>query len=502
MKTVSEEGEVSPIPTVIRRLRYCLAIVLFWALATPQPGLASDPQNPAPVEEDCRVVNAWCLDLVDAPAELDGGDQPVRIALVDSGVWANDPRFPARSIQEGHNYVLESAITNDLIGHGSRTAAIILGGSCEDGELAGLGAHASLVPLVWITKYPSGVEANGGIHGLSSAIRDAVDIHGCRIINVGSGTRVDDPELQAAVTYAEEKGAIVIAAAGNTNLSTPDDVFYPAYYPTVISAGSVGKDMLVSGFSQRNPGVTVVAPGEGVPSFARGSNSGFEEVSGTSYSAAYVSGFAALTLSLYPDTTPAQFREILKESSSDLGEPGYDTSYGYGLIDVSRGLSLARDRHAITRGEFVATLSRLSGETHPPAGGAFADVDPADPSAPAIAWAARAGIALGYEGQFRPDEKITREDMAVMLVRFAEHCGSRNPEAAELALRDAALVDGYALLSVARITAAGIMGVGLSGDFRPLDTVTGAQAEEACESMLRVARGVTSPSPLTPRATP
>jgi subtilisin family serine protease len=68
------------------------------------------------------------------------------------------------------------------------------------------------------------------------------------------------------------------------------------------------------------------------------------QISGTSYSAAYVSGFAALLLSKYPEITPAEFRRILMETSQDLGEEGYDTAYGYGIISVSNGLEYCKEK--------------------------------------------------------------------------------------------------------------------------------------------------------------
>ena len=207
-----------------------------------------------------------------------------------------------------------------------------------------MGSHAELVPLVWISKYPSGVLANGGISALCSAIKDAVDIYGCRIINVSSGISSDDEALREAVEYAEEKGVIVISAAGNSNQYAPDKIFYPAAYETVVGVGSVNEDMCVSDFSQRNSGVTVTAPGEKVYSISADPSKGFVQISGTSYSAAYVSGFAALLLSKYPEMSLAEFRQILIETSQDLGEKGYDSAYGYGIVSVSDGLEYCKEK--------------------------------------------------------------------------------------------------------------------------------------------------------------
>lgn len=303
-----------------------LTVVLLLLVVTTQ-GLASGPyyQN---------ALNAWCLAATNSPDELTPGPHPVRVAVIDSGLKPGNTTNAA----PGYNYVFKTTTTSDLLGHGTQTTGIMVGGRSDKGSLLALGSHATIVPLVWITKYPSGVLANGGVAALCSAIRDAVDVYTCQIINISSGITTDDPALRAAVAYAEEKGAIVVSAVGNSNRFAPDQVYYPAAYDTVVGVGSINKDILVSPFSQRNTSVFVTAPGERVYTMPGGFARGFALVSGTSYSAAYVSSFAALLLSKYPELSPALFRRILQESAQDLGDPGYDTAYGHGIIDVAHGL--------------------------------------------------------------------------------------------------------------------------------------------------------------------
>lgn len=286
------------------------------------------------------VLNAWCLQAMGAPqAQQNSGASSVRIALIDSGISPTKEWQERGNIATGYNYVLHSAVTYDLLGHGSRAAAIILG--CRDarGQLIGLGSNATLIPLVWISKYPSGVLASGGVAALTTAIRDAVDLYHCQIINISSGVVGDDPDLRAAVAYAEEQGVLVIAAAGNSNRYAPDDVFYPAAYETVVGVGAVNRQLQVSAWSQRN-GVMVTAPGEQVYSLAGGQSAALALVSGTSFATAYVTALASAVLSAYPELTPAEFRQALQASADDLGAPGYDPAYGYGIVDLTRCLEL------------------------------------------------------------------------------------------------------------------------------------------------------------------
>ena len=135
-------------------------------------------------------------------------------------------------------------------------------------------------------------------------------------------------------------------AAGNITGSTDRIVIsytrgsYPGAYEDVIAVGSVDKNMNVSSFSNKNDSVFVVAPGEDVYSLGTLPFTVYKS-SGTSFSAPFVSGLAAMLKEKYPQMGQKDFGEILKASSKDLGEPGYDTSYGYGLIQVPQAIDAA-----------------------------------------------------------------------------------------------------------------------------------------------------------------
>lgn len=289
---------------------------------------------------DGSVINAWCLQTMNVPnAPVPAGEQ-VRIALIDSGCSIDAGWLEAGRIAPGHNYVFETADTADLIGHGTQVASIILGADTATGELAGCGQQATVVPLVWISKYASGVLANGGVEALTAAIKDAVDIHHCRVISVSSGVTRDEPMLKEAIAYAEERGAVVVAAAGNSNIFAPKVVYYPAAYESVVGVGSVGSELQISAWSQRNQSVMLTAPGEGVYALAK---ERLLRVSGTSFSAAHVTAAIARLLSCYPELTSADVRSLLQRSARDMGDAGYDTSYGYGVLDLGYCLELAAE---------------------------------------------------------------------------------------------------------------------------------------------------------------
>lgn len=287
---------------------------------------------------EAAAVNRWCLQAINVPVESAETAREVRVALIDSGCSIAADWAGADRVVSGHNYVFGTGNTADLVGHGTQVASIILGCGTAAEELVGFSQRIRVVPLVWISKYASGVLANGGVAALAAAIRDAVDVHACRVISISSGITRDDPELRAAVAHAEEQGAVVVAAVGNSNLYAPEQVFYPAAYSTVVGVGSVNSDLQVSAWSQRNGSVTLTAPGERVYALSRAQ---LRQVSGTSFAAAQVTAGVARLLSSYPDLTAADVRSLLQKSARDMGDAGYDNSYGYGMLDLGHCLELA-----------------------------------------------------------------------------------------------------------------------------------------------------------------
>ncbi len=285
------------------------------------------------------IINRWCLQAMNVPQEPATGER-VRIALIDSGCSDAVGWLAAGQITPGQNYVFGTTNTLDSIGHGTQVASILLGANDAGRELVGFSQTGTIVPLVWISKYASGVLANGGVEALAAAIRDSVDIYRCRVVSISSGVTRDEPLLRDAIVHAEEQGAVVIAAVGNSNLYAPSAVYYPAAYESVVGVGSVDSELRTSAWSQRNQSVMLTAPGEGVYALTK---AGLKQVSGTSFAAAHATAAVARLLSCHPELTPADVRALLQRSAQDLGDAGYDTLYGHGLIDLGRCLELAAE---------------------------------------------------------------------------------------------------------------------------------------------------------------
>jgi minor extracellular protease Epr len=261
----------------------------------------------------------------------------IRIAIIDTGI--SSIAIGSGQLVQGYNYLQESNNTEDHIGHGTAVAALLTGASSA--HVVGISPRAKLVPLVFQTRDKNGKVKRGNQDVFARAIRDAIDIYGCRVINISVGTSLGSKLLREAVDYAEEKDVVVISSVGNSNKEKPELLYYPAAYPTVIGVGSVNKWGQVSDFSQRNESVMLVAAGEKIWTVSPDGKPLLTK--GTSFATAFVSGAAALLLSAHPELTAAEVRYILCGSATDIQASGYDTDSGWGILQVEAALDWAAE---------------------------------------------------------------------------------------------------------------------------------------------------------------
>ncbi len=104
-----------------------------------------------------------------------------------------------------------------------------------------------------------------------------------------------------------------------------------------MSVAAIDQNKARASFSQRNADVEIAAPGVTVLSTLPPSS--YASWSGTSMATPHVSGVAALVWSFNPAWTNVQIREALDATAEDLGAPGRDTSFGYGLVQASAALA-------------------------------------------------------------------------------------------------------------------------------------------------------------------
>ena len=258
----------------------------------------------------------------------------VRVGVIDSGLFPGHQDFAGVSILPGGNYTGASG-TGDTYGHGTFVSGIIAAAAGNGIGIAGMAPAVELVPL----KCFQG--RNGSLSAIVSAIYAGVDDFHCQILNMSFGISSDDTPLREAVQYAASAGVVLTAAVGNDGAGT-STLSYPAAYPEVIGVGALDENGQVAPFSTRNESVAISAPGASVWSLSYLYPNAYGKSRGTSYAVPMVTAAAALALSLRPDLDRETLADLMTGTAWDLGEPGYDISYGWGALHVGRFLAAVR----------------------------------------------------------------------------------------------------------------------------------------------------------------
>ena len=153
-------------------------------------------------------------------------------------------------------------------------------------------------------------------------------------INMSLGGAFDSQALKDACNNAVAKGVFIAAAAGNSGDTT---LFYPGAYPSVVGVSATDSNNNLAGFSTRGPQVDLAAPGVGVTSTVP--TSGYATWDGTSMATPHVTGCAALVWAANPAFKNSDVRNRLQSKAIDLGAPGVDDQYGYGLVNAFNALT-------------------------------------------------------------------------------------------------------------------------------------------------------------------
>jgi hypothetical protein len=251
------------------------------------------------------------------------------VAILDTGVCASHGALAGRLLA-GWNLLqaglppldLPDGTTNAAAGHGTMIAGII----------ARVAPRAALMPIRVLN-----ADGIGTLRDVIAGVRFAAASH-ATVVNMSFGAPSGSPALEDALEAAHEAGVTLVSSAGNAG---QDWVEWPAAYPTVIGVASVEADGTKSDYSNYGLGVAVAAPGTGIRSaFWTGE---YATWSGTSFSAAFVAGQAALVRSANPLLSPADVAQMIQQSSHsvDAVNPGFAGRLGGGLIDVDGAIILA-----------------------------------------------------------------------------------------------------------------------------------------------------------------
>lgn len=252
-----------------------------------------------------RICTFWLILLALAVGLCARADADrVRICILDSG--SNLP------MGEGWNYLANTDDIADRQGHGTRVETL-------------LRALAPEAEIYMLKCFESETSLNE--EAMVEALYAAVDDYHADVINMSWVISDPRPALYEAIGYAYDKGVILVAPAGNLTLSTGiGATVYPAAWEEVIGVGGVNLS------EEGRPSASLwFLSGEAVYVCARAD---FGEERGSSYAAPRVAAAIAAYLMENPGATQEAVRQFLRETALDLGEPNYDTVYGWGYIQA------------------------------------------------------------------------------------------------------------------------------------------------------------------------
>jgi len=273
--------------------------------------------------------------IVEAPRawDLGTGATDTIIAILDSGINRDHPEFTDR-VLAGHDFINADDDPADDHGHGTHVAGIAAAALNNEQGGAGICPQCMILPV----KVLDG--GNKGTWGsVAAGIYYAVD-QDARVINLSLGATVSSRTLEDAIAYAEAHGVLVVASAGNAASSIP---YYPAALPYVIAVGATNDSDEQWPLSNEGDHLDLSAPGYRIYSTYHDltQNGGYALMSGTSMASPFVTGLVGLLASFAPALTGAEICEIMLTTADDLGEPGKDTLYGYGRVNVYQALVAA-----------------------------------------------------------------------------------------------------------------------------------------------------------------
>ena len=284
----------------------------------------------APADSDPLYREQWALHKMDAEKAWQCLDKvpswkPVTVAIVDCGIQC-DHQDLDKDMVIGHCVIPPDYDDfSDDDGHGTMLAGTIgaVAGNGRGGR--GVVPKVRLMAVKFIDVRTPPMTGNA-----VKAIKYAVE-HGAKIINASWDVGLNNPKLQEVIEYAGSKGVLVVVAAGNDGSDIGSYLTCPASYApldNMISVMATDKNDGKPGFSNYGDKVDIAAPGVNIvstvpylcrpPTSPRSYGPAYRSYSGTSASAAHVSGAAALLLSINPGLKPKEIRERLIASVTDV----------------------------------------------------------------------------------------------------------------------------------------------------------------------------------------
>ncbi|MHB8894830.1 MAG: S8 family peptidase [Candidatus Geothermincolia bacterium] len=304
-----------------------------------------DPYYANPPNYQWNMKNAPAVGGIDMPQAWDAvpsrGSTSVVVAILDTGVayrtgggFSKAPDL-TNNFKQGYDFINNDAYADDDHGHGTHVCGTVAQATNNGQYCAGVADGTTVMPVKVLDRTGYGDDAV-----LIQGIEFAAD-QGAEVINMSLGGPDPSVAIEGALEYAVGKNVVICAAAGNTSLAA---VEYPAAYDECVAVGATNRVKARASYSNYGAALDVVAPGgDGTgPIYQvtfkneRQPSSGFiaKGMTGTSMATPHVSGVAALVKAVHPTWAASDVRGAISSSCFDLGAPGWDAQFGWGLIDA------------------------------------------------------------------------------------------------------------------------------------------------------------------------
>jgi len=319
---------------------------------------------PAFVPNDPNYNLQWNLTKIKAEEawNITTGDTSVVIAIIDTGVdwdhpdiwdniWINHAEIPNNGIDDDGNGYIDDYIGWDFGGtdgtpnndpredrpdHGTHVAGISSAVTNNNTGIASIGYKSKIMAVKTSRDDMRNPQNNApyivyGYEGIVYAADNGADVINCSW-GGGNFSRL----AQETINYASSQGSLIVAAAGNSNVSSK---FYPAAYDNVLAVASTDQGDLKSSFSNYGYYIAVSAPGSNI--YSTWQKDTYKHASGTSMAAPLVAGLAGLVKAQFPHFTPEQVGQQVRVTADNIDalNPSYDKMLGSGRINAYKAVN-------------------------------------------------------------------------------------------------------------------------------------------------------------------
>ncbi len=274
----------------------------------------------------------------------------VVVAVLDTGVADNSPDLDYANFTLGYDFVNGDSDPVDDQGHGTHVAGTIAESTNNGIGAAGVAYGCTIMPVKVLDSSGSGTLSQL-VDGIYYASDNGADVISMSLGFPPSVTARKLAPLFPALDSAYSQGIVIVAAAGNDAVS---NIGYPAAYDKCIAVGATRYDGIRSYYSNYGTALDIMAPGgdTNVDQNADGYKDGIcqntvnpitKEIryalyQGTSMATPHVSGVAALLIA-NGVTGPENVREAIQSTAKDMGTSGWDSGYGWGIVDAYKALT-------------------------------------------------------------------------------------------------------------------------------------------------------------------